>query len=66
MALGLIILGGIIVSVLSVVPVIGAVAGVFVSFYATVAAYYIIGHIWVDLRSVETHHERVIDEQPVA
>lgn len=66
MALGVIVLGGIIVSVLSVVPVIGTLVGVFVSFYATVAAYYIIGHIWADLRSVETHREGVIDEQPVA
>lgn len=66
MALGVIVLGGIVVSLLSVIPFIGALAGVFVSFYATVTAYYIIGHTWADLRPVETRREGVADEQPVA
>ncbi|HET7323864.1 MAG TPA: DUF4013 domain-containing protein [Halococcus sp.] len=66
MALGVIVLGGIVVSLLNVVPVIGALAGVFVGFYAAVAAYYIIGHTWADLRPVQTRHEGMVDEQPVA
>ncbi len=66
MALGVIVLGGIVVSLLNVVPFIGALAGVFVSFYATVAAYYIIGHTWADLRAVEMRYEGVSDEQPMA
>lgn len=66
MALGVIVLGGIVVSLLSLVPVIGALAGVFVSFYAAVAAYYIIGHTWADLRTAETRRERVVDKQPAA
>lgn len=66
MALGVIVLGGIVVSLLNVVPFIGALVGVFVSFYATVAAYYIIGHTWADLRAVEIRHEGVSDEQPMA
>lgn len=49
LAFGVVILGGILLSVLSIVPLLGTVVGVFVQFYFLVAAYYIIGHTWGDL-----------------
>lgn len=66
LALGVLVAGGVVVSVLNVVPVLGAIVGVFVSFYATVAAYYIIGHTWADLHPVETRSEEAVTDQPVA
>ena len=66
MALGIIVLGGIVASVLGIIPVIGALAGVFVGFYAMVAAYYIIGYTWANLRPVEAHSERTVNERPMA
>ena len=66
MALGVIVLGGVVASVLGIVPVVGALAGVFVGFYAMVAAYYIIGHTWADLHPVETHSEGMVTDQPIA
>jgi hypothetical protein len=66
MALGVIVLGGVVASVLGVVPIIGALAGVFVGFYAMVAAYYIIGHTWADLHPVETHSEEPVTDRPIA
>ncbi|WP_029601936.1 DUF4013 domain-containing protein [Halococcus hamelinensis] len=66
LALGVIVLGGLVAGVLNVVPLLGTIVGVFVSFYAAVAAYYIIGHTWADLRTVETHHEGTVDERPAA
>lgn len=52
---------GILTSVLSVVPFIGTVIGVFVTFYAAVAAFYVIGHTWADVHPVDLHEE---DEMP--
>jgi hypothetical protein len=52
---------GILTSVLSVVPFVGTVVGVFVTFYAAVAAFYVIGHTWADLAPLELHEE---DELP--
>ena len=52
---------GIVTSVLSIVPLIGTVIGVFVTFYAAVAAFYVIGHTWADLDRVQLHEE---DEMP--
>jgi hypothetical protein len=49
-----VVLGGAIVGgLLNVVPVLGTVAGAFVSFYALTAAYYIVGHAWGDVRGLE-------------
>jgi hypothetical protein len=48
LALGIIVVAGIVASLLSVVPLIGAVAGVFVTFYAIVAAFYIYGQAFED------------------
>ena len=51
-ALAVILAGSLAVGVLSVVPVLGTIAGVFVQFYALVAAYHIVGHTWADVRPV--------------
>jgi hypothetical protein len=45
----------ILTSVLSIVPLIGTVVGVFVTFYAAVAAFYVIGHAWADVAPVDLH-----------
>jgi len=46
-------LGGIVAGVLNVVPILGQIAGVFVGFYAAVAAYSVIGRAWEDLPVVD-------------
>ncbi|WP_152041022.1 DUF4013 domain-containing protein [Salinigranum salinum] len=51
----------IVTGVLSIVPFIGTVVGVFVTFYAAVAAFYVIGHTWADVHPVDLHEE---DEMP--
>lgn len=65
LALGVLVLGGIVAGALNLVPLLGTIAGVFVGFYAAVAAYYIIGHTWADLRPVEGRERETIDERPV-
>ena len=66
LALGVIIFGVVVAGVLNVVPFLGTLVGLFVSFYAAVAAYYIIGHTWADLRTVEPRPEGTADERPAA
>ena len=46
--------GALAIGVLSVVPVLGTIAGVFVQFYALVAAAAIVGWTWTDVRPVAT------------
>ena len=46
--------GALAIGVLSVVPVLGTIAGVFVQFYALVAAAAIVGWTWADVRPVVT------------
>ncbi|MFO8114008.1 MAG: DUF4013 domain-containing protein, partial [Halorubrum sp.] len=46
--------GALAIGVLSVVPVLGTIAGLFVQFYALVAAAAIIGWTWADVRPVAT------------
>jgi hypothetical protein len=48
-------------SILSIVPIIGSIVGIFVTFYAAVAAFYVIGHTWADVHPVDIHEE---DEMP--
>lgn len=55
LALGLFIVGGIVVSVLSVIPPLGFIAGAFVNFYVAVAAFYLYGRAFTE----------VIDTDPV-
>ncbi|WP_416841149.1 DUF4013 domain-containing protein [Haloferax sp. DFSO52] len=51
----------IITGLLNVVPILGFVVGAFVTFYAAVAAYYIIGKTWGELHDIEMMDE---DEMP--
>ncbi|WP_372912048.1 DUF4013 domain-containing protein [Salinigranum sp.] len=60
-AFALLLGAGILTSVLSIVPIIGTIIGVFVTFYAAVAAFYVIGHTWADVHPVDIHEE---DEMP--
>ncbi|OTF11608.1 DUF4013 domain-containing protein [Halorubrum sp. SD612] len=53
--------GALAVGVLSVVPVLGTIAGVFVQFYALVAAAAILGWTWDDVRPVT---ERTSESEP--
>ncbi|MEZ3166762.1 DUF4013 domain-containing protein [Halorubrum ejinorense] len=53
--------GALAVGVLSVVPVLGTIAGVFVQFYALVAAAAILGWTWADVRPVT---ERTSESEP--
>src|SRR6056297_217785 len=46
--------GALAIGVLSVVPILGTIAGLFVQFYALVAAAAIIGRTWADVRPVAT------------
>ena len=46
--------GSLAVGVLSVVPILGTIAGLFVQFYALVAAAAIVGWTWADVRPVTT------------
>jgi hypothetical protein len=46
--------GSLAVGVLSVVPILGTIAGLFVQFYALVAAAAIVGWTWADVRPVAT------------
>ncbi|MFC6614364.1 DUF4013 domain-containing protein [Halopenitus salinus] len=41
-------IGGLVVGVLNVVPILGTIAGAFVGFYFAVAAYSVIGRAWAD------------------
>ncbi|KAB1196017.1 MULTISPECIES: DUF4013 domain-containing protein [Haloferax] len=51
----------IVVGILNIIPVLGFVVGAFVTFYAAVAAYYIIGKTWGELHEIEMMGE---DEMP--
>jgi hypothetical protein len=65
MAFAMLLGAGILTSVLSIVPIIGTVIGVFVTFYAAVAAFYVIGHTWADLHPVDLQDEgEMSGEQP--
>lgn len=47
-AVVVVLIGGLVAAVLNVVPVLGAIAGAFVAFYAGVAAYSVLGRTWAD------------------
>jgi hypothetical protein len=63
-AFGLLLAAALVTAVLSIVPVIGTVLGVFLTFYAAVAAFYVIGHTWAELHPVEVREDDLADEQP--
>ncbi|MFB6080773.1 MAG: DUF4013 domain-containing protein [Haloferacaceae archaeon] len=54
MGAAVVVAAGIVGSLLGLVPVLGQVLVAFVTFYALVAAYYIIGRAWGDLGEIET------------
>ncbi|MYL16996.1 DUF4013 domain-containing protein [Halorubrum terrestre] len=57
--------GALAIGVLSVVPVLGTIAGVFVQFYALVAAAAIVGWTWADVRPVASEPpESELAERP--
>lgn len=57
--------GGIVSGLVSAIPVAGFIAAAFVSFYAIVAAYYVIGHTWADVRPETTIQDgHTPSEQP--
>ncbi|PHQ38760.1 hypothetical protein DJ69_10635 [Halorubrum persicum] len=53
-AVAVVFVGALAIGVLSIVPMLGTIAGLFVQFYATVAAAAIIGWTWTDVRPVST------------
>lgn len=53
--------GGLVGAALNAIPVLGLVITGFVTFYAGVAAYYIVGHAWGDHRNLE---RRAVEESP--
>lgn len=48
-ALLVIIVGGVVSSLLNVIPILGFIASAFVGFYVAVTAYYVIGHTWGEI-----------------
>ncbi|KTG08431.1 hypothetical protein AUR64_18995 [Haloprofundus marisrubri] len=54
---------GIVAGALNVVPLLGTVVGVFVSFYAAVAGYHIIGRAWGEMHPVEMRDGEMPDER---
>ena len=60
---------GILAGVVGAIPflgvLLGPVAGALLGFYATVAAYYIVGRAWGDLHEIELREEEVSGRQPV-
>lgn len=56
----MLLIGGVISGALNVVPVIGSIAGVFVSFYFLVSAYYVIGHTWREVRSGDSSEPEAV------
>lgn len=64
MAFLVIVAGSVVSGLLNVVPVIGTVASAFVGFYVAVAAYYIIGHTWGEIRHVPVRRRPGARRQP--
>ncbi len=62
-AAAIVLAGAVVSSLLNVVPVIGFIASAFVGFYVAVAAYYVIGHTWGDLRHVPLKEQPTVNEQ---
>ncbi|WP_158056250.1 DUF4013 domain-containing protein [Halorussus halophilus] len=66
MALVVLLVGGIVVSLLAVVPILGWIGAVFVAFYAQVAAYYIYGRAYGEASGMAPGEETPVEgEQPV-
>ncbi|MFB6108677.1 MAG: DUF4013 domain-containing protein [Haloplanus sp.] len=60
-----VVVAGIVGGLFNVVPILGAVVAAVVSFYAVVAAYYLVGHAFGDLHDLTVHEgEETPDERP--
>lgn len=57
-ALLVIVAGGVVSSLLNVIPILGFIASAFVGFYVAVMAYYVIGHTWGEIEHTP------VQEQP--
>lgn len=49
--------GGVVSSLLNVIPIVGFIASAFVGFYVAVAAYYVIGRTWSEIRHVPVREQ---------
>ena len=57
LALGVFLAGGIVVGLLNIVPLVGALVGVFVNFYAGVVAFYLYGHGFAEAATPDQDRE---------
>jgi hypothetical protein len=57
---------GLVAGVLNVIPILGLIAGGFLGFYAAVAAYYMIGRTWGELRGIEMHEGGEMPDEQAA
>lgn len=55
--LAILLVAGFVSGLLNIVPLLGALVGAFLTFYAVVAAYYCIGTVWGELRDIEMIEE---------
>ncbi|MGM0590280.1 MAG: DUF4013 domain-containing protein [Halobacteriota archaeon] len=63
MAFAVLLVAGVVTGVLNVIPFLGFIVGAFVTFYAGVAAYYIIGTTWGEFHPVEMREEEETPEE---
>lgn len=62
----ILVVASLVAGALNVVPILGTILGVFLTFYASVAFWYVIGHTWMDVRPVTDGREGpATTEQPV-
>lgn len=62
----ILVVASVVASALNIVPILGTILGVFVTFYASVAFWYVIGHTWMDVRPVARGRDGLAtSEQPV-
>lgn len=60
-AFAIIVVGGVVSSLLNVVPLLGFIASAFVGFYTAVAAYYVIGHTWGEIQHAPLKERPTVD-----
>lgn len=62
-AFGILVGASVLVSVLNILPGLGVLVGPFVMFYASIAAYYVIGYTWAELTPVDVDRGNASGEQ---
>ncbi|WP_224337381.1 DUF4013 domain-containing protein [Haloprofundus halobius] len=62
-AFAVFLVAGLVAGALNVVPILGTVVGVFVTFYAAVAGYYIIGRAWGEMHHVPMRDDEMPEER---